>query len=205
MSLPTARRALVAAAMAGAAALAVALAPAANAAGLTVSYDVVGSTKVASTNSTITLGPSVLTSTVAPDGTLTGGISLPSTNTSFNALGLLPTTATVTFVPAAPLTGKMVSNPTPTISATASYYVKLSNVKLLGVPAFVGSNCQTAQPVTMTVSGPFSVTKGGTVGGTYSIGNFSRCGLTTTMINLLIPGSGNSVSLTLSNGRLGAS
>jgi hypothetical protein len=43
----------------------------------------------------------------------------------------------------------------------------------------------------------FNVLAGGTLTGTYTIGNFAHCGLTTGLVNLLVPGSGNTVSLTL--------
>ena len=75
-------------------------------------------------------------------------------------------------------------------------------MKTAGLPTPVGPKCQTAAPVSIPASGPFSITDGGTLTGTYTIGRFSNCGLTTALINLLIPGGGNTLSLTLSNGRL---
>ncbi|MCW2496661.1 hypothetical protein [Jatrophihabitans sp.] len=202
MRLPTPRRLLLAvttAAVLGAAV--VSLAPAADAAALHVAYDVTGSTTVAKTKSSITLGPAVLSTTIASSGKFSGSLNLPPATTSFNALGLLPTSGTVTFVAAKATTGSLVSNPKPKINATASYYVKLSNVTVLGLPVPVGTKCQTADPVTMTVSGKFSVVKGGTLTGTYTIGKFANCGLTTFLLNALLAGPGNTVSLTLANGR----
>ena len=84
--------------------------------------------------------------------------------------------------------------------------IKLSNVKVSGIPAFVGSKCETAQPVTIAVATPagsrFDLTTGGVVAGTFTIGKFAHCGLTTPLLNLLVPGSGNTVTFTLSNGRI---
>lgn len=189
-------------ALAASAALAFTGAPAASADDyLQVSYDVAGTSVVAKTQSTVTLGPSTLTADVNYDGTFTASLPLPSATTSFRALGLLPVSATVSFVPAGPVTGLLGGG---RLQSTASYYLKLSNVKAAGLPAFVGSHCQTAAPVSISTSGPFNVAAGGTLTGTYTIGRFSRCGLTTGLINLLIPGGGNTVSLTLSNGRLGS-
>jgi hypothetical protein len=187
------------------AAVAVALAPAAHAAPvlLKVAYDANGTTVVAKPNSTVTLGPGVLNASVRPNGSFFGSLPLPPTTSSFKVLGLLPATATVSFQRGAALTGQISSGGgTARISSTASYYIKLSDVSVAGIPAFVGSNCRTTDPVSIPVSGPFSINDGGTIGGTYTIGKFSNCGLTTALINLLIPGSGNTVSLTLSNGRI---
>jgi hypothetical protein len=170
---------------------------------LHVLYDAVGSSVVAKTHSSVNLGPATLSATVAPDGSFTASLPLPPATTSFKALGLLPISATVTFVAAGPVTGQIVSDPTTRLTSTSSYYIKLSNVKTAGLPTPVGPNCQTAAPVSIPASGPFSITHGGTLTGTYTIGRFSSCGLTTALINLLIPGPGNTVTLTMSNGRLG--
>jgi hypothetical protein len=187
-------------------ALTLALAPAASAAApvlLKVAYDANGTTHVAKPDSTMTLGPAVLRANVRPNGSFTGSMALPPTTSSFNVVGLLPATATVSFIPAARLTGQITSGGgTTMITSTASYFIKLTDVAVAGVPSFVGSNCQTTDPVTIPVGGPFSITNGGTLTGTYSIGKFSHCGLTTALINLLIPGDGNTVSFTLSNGRI---
>ena len=48
----------------------------------------------------------------------------------------------------------------------------------------------------------FSITKGGNLKGYFTIGNFENCGLNTLLINLLIPGAGNTSELSVSNGRL---
>jgi hypothetical protein len=74
------------------------------------------------------------------------------------------------------------------------------------VPALVGNFCQTILPVKISTATPtgqtFDVLNGGALVGTYTIGLFANCGLTTAVIDLLIPGSGNTISLNLSNGRL---
>jgi hypothetical protein len=173
---------------------------------LTVAYDVSGTSTVAKTNSTIDLGPATLTTGLDAQGNFTGSLPLPPTTTSFKALGLLPTTATVTFVPAGPVTGALSARPNVMITSTATYYLRLSNVAVAGLPAFVGDHCQTTQPVTIPANTPdgqtFDITTGGTVTGTYTIGEFGDCGLITPLINLLVPGPGNTATLQLSNGHI---
>ncbi len=205
----TSSRALAASSVAligAATALTVVAAPASAAPALTVAYDASGSTVVTKPNSTIKLGPTTLTNYLNADGTFTADLPLPATTSQFKVIGLVPVKATVNFVPTGPATGKLVSNPTPAVSATATYYIKLSNVTLAGIPAFVGTKCQTSAPVSIPVATPagqkFDITKGGNLTGTYTIGKFANCGLTTGLVNLLVPGAGNTVQFTLSNGRI---
>jgi hypothetical protein len=179
---------------------------AAPAATLNVAYDASGTSTIAKTGSSVALGPTTLTTAINPDGTFTGHLPLPPTSTSFKALGLLPTTATVSFIEAAPLSGVLKSNPKPTITSTASVYIKLSDVTVAGLPALVGDHCQTADPVSIPAATPagqvFNVTTGGTLEGTFTVGNFENCGLTTPLLNLLVPGPDNTVTLQLTNGRI---
>jgi len=175
--------------------------------GLTVTYKVSGSTTVVKTASTVALGPATLTATLSPTSRFTGTLPLPPTSTSFKALGLLPVTATVTFVSGGPLAGRLVSRgKKTTITSSTSYSIKLSNVTVAGLPGFVGNRCQTKAPVAIKAATPrgkrFDVTTGGTVTATYTIGDFAHCGLSTVLINKLIPGPGNPLTLTLSDGRI---
>lgn len=175
---------------------------------LTVQYDASGTSTVARTGSTITLAPTTATMQLDPfgGGAFTGSMPLPPTTTSFKAVGLLPVHGTVSFVPAGGLTGSLSQTPPLRVAATASYYLQLSDVTVAGVPAFVGDHCRTVNPVTIDVATPegqrFDLTDGGELTGSYRIGLFAHCGLSTALIDLLVPGSGNTVSLTLSNGRL---
>ena len=195
-----------------AAATTVALIPAAaQAVPLDVDYDAVGTATIASTGSTIDLGPTTLSTTVDSEGgpgSLTGTLPLDPTTVEFKAAGFLPVKATVSFEEAAPITGQLVRDGALTrVESTASYFIKLSDVKVAGLPAFVGNNCQTEDPVQIPANTPaggnFNIVAGGSLEGEFSIGDFERCGLTTGIINLLVPGDGNTVQLDVSNGRLG--
>jgi hypothetical protein len=46
----------------------------------------------------------------------------------------------------------------------------------------------------------FSILNGGNLDGTYTIPDFHNCGLSTLLINLTLPGSGNTITLTLGKG-----
>lgn len=180
--------------------------------GLDVTYDAEGSSHVASTGSTLPIAPTTLHTTInAADGTITGSMQLESVETHFNVIGFVPVSATVHFEEAAPVQGALiVENYSTRVETTASYTIRLSDIRVAGIPTLAGPNCRTAQPVTIPANTPegeqFSIVQGGPLEGEFTIGNFKSCGLfgaQTHLINALIPGSGNTMELTVSNGRLG--
>lgn len=207
---PTRRRALRLVAAPFLALFMVALtATSAQAAPIDLTYDADGSTTVSTTGSTIALGPTELTTTLEfTTGEFTGSMVIPTAHTTFKAAGFIPMSADVSFIEAAPVTGAVSAHPEgggSYVSATAHYYVRLSNVKAVGFPTFVGSSCQTENPVVIDVATPegerFHVFAGGNLSGTYEIGDFENCGLMTWLVNALVPGSGNGVTFTLSDAR----
>lgn len=197
------KRAAVAAAGA-----AVALVPvAAHAATIvTITYDAQGTSHIAKTNSDVALGPTTLRTDLDIDtGDFTGSLPLPGTSTEFKIAGFLPVKAKVDFIEAAPLTGHINLTQTQAqVSSTATYYVKLSDIKVAGFPTFAGSKCKTKAPVSIPVGTRpdegFDLINGGELVGTYTIGTFENCGINTPLINSLVPGSGNTVDITVTNG-----
>ncbi|MFS3130171.1 hypothetical protein ACLM5J_17345 [Nocardioides sp. Bht2] len=194
----------------GTALVAGAMASPAQAATIDVVYDVNGTTHINSTNSDIAIGPATMYSFVETDGSFTGDMALPGTRTRFELMGFIPVTANVNFEPTGPTTGVVSRDPNDRtkriLNSTSNYYVRLSNIAVVGFPLFAGSNCRTSSPVSIAANTPagenFNITVGGRLTGTYSIGNFQNCGLNTWLINSIIPGSGNTIELNLTNGRL---
>lgn len=171
-----------------------------------IDYDVNGTTHIAKTNSDIALGPAVMYSIAAEDGSFTGDMALPGTRTEFKIAGFIPVTADVNFIPTKPTTGQITRvGRNRTLASSSSYYVRLSNIKAAGIPLFAGPICRTKVPVVIDANTPageaFSVTAGGRLTGTYTIGNFQHCGLNTLLINQLVPDSGNTIELNLTNAR----
>lgn len=173
---------------------------------VTLTYDASGSSYIKKTKSTVALKPTTLTTDLDIDtGDFTGSLPLPGTSTEFKAIGLLPVKADVDFIPTGPVTGHINLTQTQAkVDATATYYVKLSNIRIAGFPTFTGSKCKTAAPVSIPVSTPadegFDLIEGGNLTGTYTIGSFANCGLNTGLINALVPGGGNTVNIQASNG-----
>lgn len=172
---------------------------------ITATYPVSGSTFIKALNSTVSLGPGTLTSTVDlnTSAVTSSTLSLPPATGSFKELGFIPVTATTAFVQDGNATGT-VSLSNNTVSVTTQVTMQLTSLKIAGVPVLIGKSCQTSAPATITVSSQpgFNVLNGGTVAGTYTIPKFSHCGLGTLLINLTIPGSGNTISLTLGKAAL---
>ena len=80
--------------------------------------------------------------------------------------------------------------------------MRIVDLKVAGIDMPVGNACQTSRPVSVTVSSQpgFNILKGGKLAGTYTIPQFANCGLETPLINLTVPGAGNSIALTLGKG-----
>jgi hypothetical protein len=172
---------------------------------VSVSYPVTGSTFIKAIGSTIALGPGTLSTTAdLTTSTLTGTLTLPPATGSFKELGLIPVTATTEMIQDGTATGT-VNAVTSAVTTTATDTIKLTSLKVAGLPVPVGPSCQTS-PATITVSSQpgFNVLNGGTLAGTYTIPPFAHCGLATLLINLTLPGPGNTISLTLGKGTLGS-
>ena len=211
MSITTlSRRKLRALAATGAAAALVSIPAVAHAVTLDVTYDAVGTSYIASTDSTISLSSTQLHTTIDADtGAITGSMPLEGTQTEFEVAGFIPVSAQVNFIEAAPITGTLNRvGRTTTVTTEASYFIRLSNIKIAGFPTFNGfGRCQTEDPVSIPANTPegevFNITTGGSLEGAFSIGDFENCGFNTWLINQIIPGDGNTVELEVSNGRLG--
>ncbi len=171
-----------------------------------IEYDASGTSTIAKTNSTVNLGPTTLTTNLDVDsGNFTGSLPLPGTSTKFKAAGFLPIEANVDFIPVGEVTGVIdLAGDIATVDATATYFVKLSNIKAFGFPTFAGNKCMTAAPVAIPVGTEpgvgFDLGEGGRLVGEYTIGKFKDCGINTGLINALVPGPGNTVDIAVSNG-----
>ncbi len=169
-------------------------------AGTTVSltYPVSGSTYINAIHTSIPLGPGTLSATAdLTTSAVTGSVNLPPATGSFRELGLVPVTATTAFVEQGQTTGTLESDGG--IQATSHISLKLTSLKVAGIPVPVGNSCQTAVPATITLTSEsgFNALAGGTVTGTYTIPRFAHCLLATPLINLTLPGPSNTITLTL--------
>jgi hypothetical protein len=171
---------------------------------LTIKYPVTGTTHLANPNADVPLGPGHLKATADLNtDAVTATLTLPNATGSFKEFGLVPVTATVALINDGPTTGTI--NPgTGAITTTSTITMRIIDLKVAGIDLPVGNACQTSSPVTVTVSSQpgFNILKGGNVAGTYTIPPFANCGLQTLLINLTVPGAGNTITLTLGKGKV---
>lgn len=166
---------------------------------LQMSYPVTGTTYVKGPNATMLLGPGTLSATADTDTwTITAATSLPDATLKFWTLDLIPVTAKVRFIETQPTTGT-VDPQTGAMATTSHFRIKILQMSVAGIPQLIGDSCQTgSEAVIPLASGEgWSVLKGGTLSGSYTIPDFQNCLLETPLINLIVPGAGNTISLQL--------
>ncbi|MGH3159718.1 MAG: hypothetical protein ACRDNF_24530 [Streptosporangiaceae bacterium] len=166
---------------------------------VTFRYPVTGSTELATPGASLPLGPGKLTTTADLNtGAITATLKLPDATGSFNELGLVPVTATAQLINDGPTTGTINSS-TGAVTTTSLITMKIVSLSVAGLSQPIGKSCETSTPVSVTVNSQpgFNILKGGNLAGTYTIPDFAHCGLETLLINLTLPGSGNTITLTL--------
>jgi hypothetical protein len=174
-------------------------ASASTATGIKARYPVTGSTFIKAPDFTLPLGPGTLSATAnLITGRLTATLKLPDATGTFKQFGIIPVTATTRFINAAPTSGK-INLSTGAIHSTSHITLQLVDLKVAGLDIPVGPSCETSTPAVISVASQpgFSIVKGGNLAGSYTIPQFANCGLATVLINLTIPGSGNTLTLTL--------
>jgi hypothetical protein len=166
---------------------------------ITVRYPVHGSTSIKAANATVTLGPGTLRARVnLTTAAVTASLKLPPATGSFKELGLVPVTATVAFLQNGPTAGTVDLN-TGAVTTMSSITLQITSLSVAGLPVPVGPACESDTPAAVSLASRpgFSIVKGGTLSGTYTIPPFAHCGLITPVLNLTITGPGNTISLTL--------
>jgi hypothetical protein len=129
---------------------------------------------------------------------VTASLKLPPATGSFKELGLVPVTATVAFLQNGPTAGTVDLN-TGAVTTMSSITLQITSLSVAGLPVPVGPACESDTPAAVSLASRpgFSIVKGGTLSGTYTIPLFAHCGLITPVLNLTITGPGNTISLTL--------
>lgn len=177
----------------------VALAPATSAdPDLAIDWDVEAQTHIASLGLDVDVtGGSFVGSVDLATGEITGDLALPPATTQFK-LGRLPL-ANIAFEiePVGGVTGT-VDFTTLTVTQTSTFNIKIPYVRPVLLPInLVGNRCQTAEPITLTMSGPVDLVNGTTLSGEFTIPEFKNCGLLVTpILNLIVPGDGNTFTAT---------
>lgn len=131
--------------------------------------------------------------TRTPQGGFGGQLTLSPTTARLRAVGVLPVSATLAFVPQGPLTGTITAGQ---YRGTLKERIRLSDVTMFGVRLVTGV-CETRTPSDRDYRGPFNTQTGGTLSATYAISTLTNCGPLTPLIGTAIAGKSNTISLTL--------
>lgn len=126
-------------------------------------------------------------------GELIGDLTLPPSETQLSLAGLGLATVGTEIVPTRQITGH-VDLATSTITTSSSFHLKIKYVRLLGLPFLnlVGNRCQTSRPIELETSGTIDLaTQSGTLEGEFEIPPLQNCGLSTSLLNPLVAGPGN--------------
>ena len=173
--------------------------------GFHATYKVTGSTFIKAPNFTLALGPGKLAAAVnLGTGAIKATLTLPDATGSFLQDGLIPVTATTRFINDGPTTGKL-NLLTGAVRTTSKITLQIVKLSVAGVPVPIGDSCETSSPVVVPVKSlpGFNALLGGKLAGSYSIPQFQNCELATPLINLTLPGSGNTITLKLGKATVG--
>jgi len=185
-----------------AATTAVAVAAPAQAAPIPITFsNVTGTTHLAKPNVDVAVPKStVQTEVVLETNTVTGSANLANLTAKLNLANLIGVTSTVKIVPVGGLTGTIDLGASK-LSTTTKFTLELVNVHLDAAPQInlVRSGCRTvrATSLTLTNTTPVDLFKPITMVGTYTIPPFTRCGILTPLLSLILSGPNNTMTLTL--------
>jgi hypothetical protein len=128
---------------------------------------------------------------------------LPPVRATFLSFGFMPTTATLQITQAGTLNvvavGVGVGLKFSRVQSLAS--IRVEKVLVNGAPLNVGSDCHTAKPFPLVLTGkpPYSLDAGGVLSGTITVPTFTGCGVGENLdpiFNSTVSGPGNFVQLT---------
>jgi hypothetical protein len=130
-------------------------------------------------------------------GALTGNLSLPPASKTIKLFGLPIASTTFSMKATGPITGH-VDLATMTVTVNSSFTFNITNASASILPKLnlVGNNCHGVSPITVNMSGKVDLAAASTFSSTYTVPKFAGCGLVTPILNLIIPGGGNTFTAT---------
>ncbi|MBJ7470834.1 MAG: fibronectin type III domain-containing protein [Solirubrobacteraceae bacterium] len=149
------------------------------------------------TKGTLPLKGSLRANLSLATGSFSADLTLADTQGRLTALGFLPVTAKIGFVPSGKTTGTLLDG---VLSSNSKVRIKVKEVKLFGsIPLAGGNNCQTKSlsDINLRSTGAFTVQQGGNLAGTFAISDLNGCGVLNGLVSPLTAGSGNTITLKL--------
>jgi hypothetical protein len=193
---------MLAAAALVAATTAVAVAAPAQAAPIPINFNnVTGTTHLKKPNVDVAVPKSTVQTQVDLEtNTVTGSANLANLTAKLNLAALIGVTSTVKIVPVGALTGTIDLGASK-LSTTTTFTLEVVDVHLDVAPRInlVRSGCRTVRATTLTLTNttPVDLFRPITMVGTYTIPPFTRCGILTPLLSLLLSGPNNTMTLNL--------
>lgn len=173
-------------------------APVASAAPIPINWDVNASTHIKSLGMDVVVPTGTFNGSVdLATGNLTGDLSLPPASKSIKLLGLPIASTTFAMSQAKPITGH-VDLATMTVTVNASFNFAITQASLSALPwlNLVGRSCRGRAPIDVSMTGPVDLSGPSSFTATYTLPKLTGCGILTPILNLIIPGSGNTFTTT---------
>jgi hypothetical protein len=163
-----------------------------------IHWTVNASTHIKSLNMDVVVPPGSFDGEVnLTTGALTGNLTLPPATQKISILGIPLASATFAVQPTAPISGHVdLLAGTVSVSASFNFLITKASVSLLPRLNLVGNNCHGATPITQNFTGPVNLSGASTFSSEFTIPKFANCGLLTPILNLIIPGGGNTFTVT---------
>jgi hypothetical protein len=167
---------------------------------LPITWNINATTHIKSVNMDVVVPQGTFTGEInLTTGDLTGNIALPPAVQEIKFFGIKLASATFAMSPAAPITGK-VNLATFEVTVNASYNFKITKATLALLPRLnlIDPRCTGVTPVTVSMAGKVDLSGAPQAfSSEYTIPKFKNCGLLVTpLLNLIIPGPGNTFSAT---------
>ncbi|MBJ7471983.1 MAG: fibronectin type III domain-containing protein, partial [Solirubrobacteraceae bacterium] len=162
------------------------------------SYSLTGSTSLKTlTKGNLPLKGGIDAELTLATGAFSADLTLADTQGRLTALGFLPLTAKVGFVPTGKTTGTLEDG---VLTSNSKVRIKVKEVKLFGaIPLAGGNNCQTKSlsDINLKSTDEFKPLQGGNLAGTYKISDLNGCGPLNGLVSPLTAGGGNTINLKL--------
>jgi len=163
-----------------------------------INWTVNASTTLKSLGLSVTVPPGSFVGQVdLTTGAITGNLALPAASKTISFAGLPLATATFAMKETGPITGHVdLATQTVTVNSSFSFSITSATLALAPHLNLVGNSCRGSSPISVNLSGPVSLTGASTFSATYTLPKLTGCGLLTPILNLVIPGPGNTFTAT---------
>lgn len=173
-------------------------APASAGTTIPINWNVNATTHIKSLNMDVTIPQGTFNGEFdVASGGLTGNLALPPASKSIDLFGMPIANTTFAMSQNGPITGH-VDLATMTVSVNTSFNFAITKASLSFLPwlNMVGPSCRGKSPINVTMSGPVNLAGNSTFTADYALPKLTGCGLLTPILNLIIPGSGNTFTAT---------